>query len=393
MARGPCTDADSVPEFIPEGIRNNTLTSIGGRLRWQGYERKQIERTLLKINDARCVPPLPRPEVYAIAKSVSRYKPGNNRNAIPREDFVANERRLFELAELAEAYHWQKRNATPTTQRAVYVALLRIAYLSGRRLVFQASERQIAEEAGISSRKALRRALSDLRAFELIDKAKDAERPIEAHKPTKATVWRLPRMHAQVRQKRPNKTREVTPKALLGSFCRSLNADVWRNGIGLGKTGQRVYGFLTTEPVSVRELTGDAGMVKRTVERRLERLAAVGLARKTAAGWIRTDLSPDDACPERARGALERQKIDHIREREAFQEAREAFQAKVEKRRRRRLVVVSRDGPGRVPRPTASLLVREVPRDRMSAVDLAARRALLAEQARYVIAREAAGML
>lgn len=61
---------------IPSGERNNTLASIGGGLRAQGYDQAAIEAELLKANQARCQPPLPDGDVRSIAASISRYPQG-----------------------------------------------------------------------------------------------------------------------------------------------------------------------------------------------------------------------------------------------------------------------------------------------------------------------------
>lgn len=66
---------------IISGGRNNTLTSIGGRMRNTGLEYSEIESALLRINQERCQPPLDESEVKTIAASVSRY-------AIPVEGTV-----------------------------------------------------------------------------------------------------------------------------------------------------------------------------------------------------------------------------------------------------------------------------------------------------------------
>jgi len=64
-------------EIIPEGERNDTLTSIGGTMRSHGKERKEILAALKRENKRRCDPPLPAGEVESIADSVSQYKKGN----------------------------------------------------------------------------------------------------------------------------------------------------------------------------------------------------------------------------------------------------------------------------------------------------------------------------
>lgn len=57
---------------IPQGCRNTTLTRVGGRLRRAELGFDGILAALLAENAARCRPPVPRDEVEAIARSVSR---------------------------------------------------------------------------------------------------------------------------------------------------------------------------------------------------------------------------------------------------------------------------------------------------------------------------------
>ncbi len=61
--------------LIPDGMRNQTLTSLAGTLRRRGFAHGEIEILLKEVNSRRCNPPLPLNEVVTIAASVSRYKP------------------------------------------------------------------------------------------------------------------------------------------------------------------------------------------------------------------------------------------------------------------------------------------------------------------------------
>lgn len=61
---------------IPEGHRNQTLTSLAGIMRRRGMTQDAIEAALLAENRKRCDPPLSDAEVRAIARSVGRYAPG-----------------------------------------------------------------------------------------------------------------------------------------------------------------------------------------------------------------------------------------------------------------------------------------------------------------------------
>ncbi len=60
---------------IPEGQRNQTLTSLAGSMRRRGMTEYEIELALLAVNTNRCVPTLPEEEVRRIARSVSHYEP------------------------------------------------------------------------------------------------------------------------------------------------------------------------------------------------------------------------------------------------------------------------------------------------------------------------------
>ncbi len=71
MAEKVASTKESEP--IPAGRRNSTLASIAGTMRRRGMSESAILSALIAENESRCVPPLPRSEVEAIAKSYSRY--------------------------------------------------------------------------------------------------------------------------------------------------------------------------------------------------------------------------------------------------------------------------------------------------------------------------------
>ena len=62
-------------EKIREGGRNDYLARFAGRLRRPGLSAQAIEAALRVENAERCDPPLPEPEVRAIARSIGRYAP------------------------------------------------------------------------------------------------------------------------------------------------------------------------------------------------------------------------------------------------------------------------------------------------------------------------------
>jgi hypothetical protein len=120
---------ESVPDDggpIPDGRRNQTLASIGGRLRAFGFERGEIEDALLRTNVERCSPPLPDGEVRRIAASVSRYEPGEG--APPPDAPTA------EAVDAIEAALWRAPWAKVggKTERSIVVELIRLARRHGR---------------------------------------------------------------------------------------------------------------------------------------------------------------------------------------------------------------------------------------------------------------------
>jgi hypothetical protein len=77
---GKTTTTDA--EKFPEGSRNNSLTSLAGKLRWIGLSGAGLEAALLEENQARCSPPLDDGEVRKIATRVARYAPGESRDIV-----------------------------------------------------------------------------------------------------------------------------------------------------------------------------------------------------------------------------------------------------------------------------------------------------------------------
>lgn len=65
-------------ELIPQGERNNRLTSLAGTLRRRGLEPSEMLPTLEEVNK-RCRPPLEHDELVSIANSVGKYEPERNR--------------------------------------------------------------------------------------------------------------------------------------------------------------------------------------------------------------------------------------------------------------------------------------------------------------------------
>ena len=72
---------------IPDGMRNDTLTSIAGRLRRKGASRDEIAKRLHQVNRTRCDPPKEDDVIERIAASVARYDPAE-KEPEPRDDDV-----------------------------------------------------------------------------------------------------------------------------------------------------------------------------------------------------------------------------------------------------------------------------------------------------------------
>jgi putative DNA primase/helicase len=86
-------------EEIREGQRNSALASLAGTMRRRGMSSEGIEAALLAENERRCNPPLFDDEVRAIARSVGRYKPAEDRGDQELEHLtdLGNARRLARL--------------------------------------------------------------------------------------------------------------------------------------------------------------------------------------------------------------------------------------------------------------------------------------------------------
>lgn len=67
----PVSRSHGIGEPIPLGRRNDTLTSIAGRLHRKGWKAHRIEIRLLELNTLRCVPPLEPEEVQNVVDSVT----------------------------------------------------------------------------------------------------------------------------------------------------------------------------------------------------------------------------------------------------------------------------------------------------------------------------------
>jgi hypothetical protein len=91
-------------QSIAEGSRNNTLTSLAGKLRNEGKDETAIAESLLIANNEQCNPPLSISEVQSIARSISRYEPGNAGDGIDDEGVIEEGDPLLPTGDYLVAY-------------------------------------------------------------------------------------------------------------------------------------------------------------------------------------------------------------------------------------------------------------------------------------------------
>lgn len=87
----PIAPTDTAPQgAIFEGGRNNALTAQAGMMRKQGLGYEALLNGLMALNQSLCIPPLLDNEVIGIAKSVAKYKAGNELDALAHGQQLAN---------------------------------------------------------------------------------------------------------------------------------------------------------------------------------------------------------------------------------------------------------------------------------------------------------------
>jgi hypothetical protein len=149
---------------IPSGTRDDTLTSIAGRLH-DGRALEDLTRELLEINTHRCEPPLPNAQVEKIARSIHARTPCNATRRAASE--------VLEALEMIEAKLWQLewRGMGWLSARDVYVTLIKTGRTHGELIPagvrVSISIRELALGAAVSKRTA-HYALKRLKATGLV---------------------------------------------------------------------------------------------------------------------------------------------------------------------------------------------------------------------------------
>lgn len=142
------TSADLDGGPIPEGARDDTLARIAGRLHDGSRDLDELAGELLEINAARCVPPLPDPQVLKIARSIHRRLPCKGSTRATPE--------VLALLDGIEARLWRIgwSGTGELTTRDVLVALIVIARRHGTRIPagvrISVGIRDLALAAGVS---------------------------------------------------------------------------------------------------------------------------------------------------------------------------------------------------------------------------------------------------
>jgi hypothetical protein len=89
---------------IPDGARNQTLTSLAGAMRRKGMSEESIYAALSVENDNRCKPPLPARDVQTISHSIARYNPEDPAFVFPEKTAMDGERPdgIYFVSEIAD---------------------------------------------------------------------------------------------------------------------------------------------------------------------------------------------------------------------------------------------------------------------------------------------------
>ncbi len=284
---------------IPKGARNNTLARIAGRLRARGAERGEIEKRLRGINATQCVPPLGTLEVVAIAKSISRYNPGQTGGT--------------DVALVIEA-HRRAAIAGPGRIRSIYAAALAIFEERGH-LETALDCRTLAERAGCSRQTAAKhlRTLVSIGRLCLL---------IRAGGPM-ASVYRLcPNFEPQNHS--PTDESENCP-LVVNDW--DTSRDAWRHGSGLGQTAGLLLAAIEEGAgfSSVRQAAASISASRSSVHRALKILDRLGLIQRTTSGpWRPGARRLDDVeqtLPTAGSGAAEQKR--HLHERKEWTKLRD----------------------------------------------------------------------
>lgn len=93
----PAVDVTAVEQIVG-GVRNVTLFRLAGSLRQKGMSEDRIKAHLI-LENSYCKPPLPKPELDSIVKSICRYEPGTVPADIKPDDLKSDPAHLDRITD------------------------------------------------------------------------------------------------------------------------------------------------------------------------------------------------------------------------------------------------------------------------------------------------------
>jgi hypothetical protein len=228
---------------------------------------------------------------------------------------------ILRVLAVAERQVWVRRGGA--SEWAVLQAHVRIALKCGK-VVYQASIRDIGEEAGLTAP-----AVSDVHRRL---RSKGWLRLVRGARHDEANIWTLqiPTLAAPAEvQPRPHSDLPGGCEESVNVIAPAPGADAFRwrglGQVGLGKCAERVWQVLGERPLKPDELVAVLGIKRRMVQYHLARLDKHGLAVRERAGWRRGPRNLVDVAAEVGTiGTGDAQRLNHKREREAYREYRSA---------------------------------------------------------------------
>ncbi len=272
--------------------------SSAGKPRSASWREKNVDRALRNAHERQ-----------------ARSKPARDKGAV-----------LEELAKIRDAIdarpvRWKGRAGA--TDLAVVRAVIGKAEALGR-FEFDLGVRELADEAGVGVHGA-HKALGRLHHW---------VRVVERGKGTRASTLRLERQPRELTGSVSTRWTDVSSRdervvnhGNATEHRRHLAANAWR-WPALGKSAQRTYELLGSEPIETKEVAAALGVKPAAARHHLRRLEAFELAERVLDGWVVGPADLDQVAtelgPEVARAGEEQRKrhADNTRERRKWAEAR-----------------------------------------------------------------------
>ena len=214
--------------------------------------------------------------------------------------------------------HWTGRTAL--TDQAVFKAVLSIARRTGKLSDIFASSREIAEAAGYG-RMTASRSLNRIPFIKILRKDVDPFTP---------AIWEI----QTPKQMTVDGTKWDIPTHSPGIGAGALNHDLFRYR-GIGKTGREILSALNDEWLSVSEVVRRSGILKRTVNRKIEPMKTAGLIEVKGKGYgrlIRRNMNADLTKAAEiigTAGTAEKQRARHKAERQAVEKVKVSYRESV----------------------------------------------------------------